>query len=130
MTELTQGKAKNKLLGYISAIIDYACENTGLYKFLWIDNIGISINELIGENVRPEKLFVPETIALSGNTLSLSEAESLVNIAQTYMHGEIIKYICGRQLYPTAGIFKETLLSNILVIMPFLYNRSDIRSDE
>jgi AcrR family transcriptional regulator len=84
----------------VQTLVRFAKSNPGLYRFLWVDSLGAAIQSPDLANLRPpEMIIVPVLSKLGGTKTSAEDVESVASIVHSFVHGEILKIICGRDQF-------------------------------
>ncbi len=106
-----------KLRHIVQSIVRFAVANPGLYRFLWVDSIGKEKrNALVGKLARPENIIVSLLEQMRTKKMSADEIDTVAAIVHSFVHGEILKRICGRYQVLGEPFSDENIANNALCL--------------
>lgn len=115
-TSLIRSESESIIVTYSAAVIDYALEHKGWYRFLWMDYMEHSISEALRNQPRPEKLLMKaliEEYELHLKPLPEADAITILQVGHAYTHGELCKYLSNRSEAADESDFKNEVIKNV-----------------
>lgn len=96
----TEQAPENQLRVFIESLVRFALQNPGWYRFLWLEKMPREdLSSILAGLPRPEDLLEPVLIRFfHPQKKSSRELRRIGAFAHGYLHGELTKFICGRQL--------------------------------
>ena len=106
-----------KLRHIVQSIVLFATANPGLYRFLWVDNFASeSLNALAGKLARPETIIVPLLEQMRVGKTRSDNLQCVAAMVHSFVHGEILKRICGRYQILDEPFTDEHIANNAVFI--------------
>ncbi len=110
---VADGTYENPVIAYIGCVVAYALMHRGWYRFLWMDNFDMDINEVLKDQPRPEHFLLNRMREVYGNKLTEDEALMRLTIGHGFMHGELCKFLSQRNEETDAQLFTKRILTHV-----------------
>ncbi len=125
---------ENKYLKFLTILknyIDFALDNKGWYKLIWVDKLEGEIPEKTLEKiVYADKQFKNLFLSTFPEISSKESLEEIANIIFGYIHGEIMVYLFKSIFYENRDVFVDSVLKYSLKTIKLFIKHDMEEKDE
>ncbi len=104
--------SKEKMSVFFASLLDFYINNRGWYILLWFDPIQAEMPEKIKQVIlMPRKQFCLFLERIYPEYDLTNEAEEITDTVNSYIHGQMAKFVTGRSFFPDLDILKRRTMA-------------------
>ncbi len=97
-----------ELSRFVFSLVEWANSHPGIYRFLWLDSVSTdAVESVFSVLPRPEYTITPLLERMAAKPISSKKINQIAVILHSFVHGEIAKSLCLRNLTATALLAKR-----------------------